>query len=272
MGVDYLLRASLRVTSLNQTAASKGVRALARSQSLPGLIAVERETVQRIRALRPSHRDLDRQEWQELCTMCLILAWFEQFYRTGPGMSWEQLERLLPPLLGCDKVDELIPHALTEPSIRDLEQLGRAAWEDHRGFRHARLRLNPEFALSPALGGADADLIVDGTLIDWKTTITRCVVGRKQLWQLLGYALADTDDQYGIREVGIAALRWRSQITWHLPELIAQLASAKAAQYKKVDGQIIEIEPADLDTLRAEFATVAKRLRHSHRLGRTMTN
>jgi hypothetical protein len=264
MGVDYLLRACLRVTLLNQTAASKGVQVLASFQSLPGLLAVERETVQRIRVLSPSRRDLDNQEWRELCTMCLILAWFERFYRIGGGMTQAQLDRLWEPLFGCDKVDELIPHALTEPSIRDLEHLGRAAWEDHRGLRQSRrFQLNPEFALSTALGGADADLIVNGKLIDWKATTTARVVGRQQLWQLLGYALADTGDQYGIREVGIAALRWRSQITWPLPELIAQLGSTKAAQYEKVDGQIIEIEPADLNTLRAEFATVAKRTRHS---------
>jgi len=78
--------------------------------------------------------------------------------------------------------------------------------------------------LSGALGGADADLIARRLLIDWKATTTPGIVGREQLWQLLGYVLADTDDEYEIREVGIAALRWRSIKIWPLDELLAELS------------------------------------------------
>ena len=90
---------------------------------------------------------------------------------------------------------------------------------------HARpLVLNPKFEQSRALGGADADLIVGRLLIDLKATTTPGIVGRFELWQLLGYALADTEDKFGIREVGIAALRWCSSISWPLKDLMHGLA------------------------------------------------
>lgn len=262
--IDYLLRACLRVTSINRTAASVGVQMSAQVPSLADqAITIEREAVQRIRALRPSRRDLDDAEWTELCTLCLVLARFEQFYRTG-GMSPAVFDLLVQPLAQCQELDEFIPLTLTPPSITDLEHLGRAAWEDHRDLRKARpLNLNPDFALSAALGGADADLIARGLLLDWKATTTENIIGREQLWQLLGYALADTDDKYGIREVGIAALRWRSIKIWPMDELLADLTSSKAADYRVVHGNIIEIKPAQLSTLRRDFARVVKAAREA---------
>lgn len=58
------------------------------------------------------------------------------------------------------------------------------------------------------------------------------------MWQLCGYALADTDDELAINAVGISALRWRTRITWPLPELLEHLARS----------------PVDLSSLRREFA------------------
>ena len=65
------------------------------------------------------------------------------------------------------------------------------------------------FALSAQVGGADADVICGDLLLDFKATSTTSIVGRGELWQLVGYALADADNQFGIRQVGVAALRWR---------------------------------------------------------------
>lgn len=107
-----------------------------------------------------------------------------------------------------------------------------------------------------ALGDADADLIVGRRLIDLKATPTPGIVGRFELWQLLGYALADTNDRYGIREVGIAALRWRSGISWSVEELLSDLAPPSPETL--VEGKIASFtsRPHDLDQLRAGFAQV----------------
>lgn len=82
----------------------------------------------------------------------------------------------------------------------DVCTLSRCAVEDHLSIRDATdLHIGPTFAQSGPLGGADADLIYDGTLLDLKSTSTARVLGRIELWQLLGYLFADTDDAYCIR-------------------------------------------------------------------------
>jgi hypothetical protein len=83
--------------------------------------------------------------------------------------------------------------------------------------------LNPRFEGSILLGGADADLIVDGVLLELKTT-KAAVPARPELWQLAGYALADLDDEYGICKVGFYFGRHGSAITWPVGEFFDQLA------------------------------------------------
>jgi hypothetical protein len=65
---------------------------------------------------------------------------------------------------------------------------------------------------------------------------------RKQhdLWQLAGYALADTDDTYEVRDVGISAMRWRRRWIIGLDELVLRLAG----------------RPVDIAHLRGELAAV----------------
>jgi hypothetical protein len=254
--LDYLLRACLRMTSIERTVATSAVQFLSQDPAVgTRAIEVEREAVTGIKRLRPGGRDLTDSEWRELCIYCLVLARFEQFFRIGPIPAVE--ERLIVPLRRCLGLEDFVPMALTSATIEDLERLGRAAWEEHRGWMDARpLVLNPKFQQSVALGGADADLIVGRRLIDLKATMTPGIVGRFELWQLLGYALADTDDEYGIREVGIAALRWRSSISWPLEELFGDLAPVVPGAV--VEGKIRSMESAahDLVQLRAEFAQV----------------
>jgi hypothetical protein len=96
--------------------------------------------------------------------------------------------------------------------------------------------LNPRFAGSILLGGADADLIIDGILLELKTT-KAATPARPELWQLAGYALADLDDEYGICKVGFYFGRHGSAITWPVGEFFDQLAG----------------EHVDLTDLRAAF-------------------
>lgn len=257
--IDYLLRACLQVSSIEETVASKAVQLLTADSGI-GMkaIEVERDAVTDIKKLRPSRRDLADDEWAELCVRCLVLARFEQFFRAGP-MNPAIFELVVRPLRRCRGLDDFISLTLTRPTIRDLEQLGRVAWEDHRGLRKARpLVLNPQFQLSRALGGADADLVARHRLIDWKATTTIGIVGRQPLWQLVGYVLADTTDQYEIREVGIAALRWRSTISWPLDELLADLAPDPPANFRTVRGDSSGRRLIDLAALRHDFAQVVK--------------
>ncbi len=255
--VDYLLRACLRASSVEETVASVGAQKLAEKRGIgPKAIEIERQAVEGIKALRPDQRDLAKDEWTAVCIRCLVLARFEQYYRAGFRVPTRgDLSR-------ARTFDDFVQVSLSVKTIRDLERLGRVVLEDHGGLRDARpLVLNPSFPLSSALGGADADLIAECRLIDWKASAATQVVSRHELWQLIGYALADSTDRYEIREVGIAALRWRSEVNWPLDALLEELAPRPPAALKVLGGGSLRSEPIDLNALRGDFARVVGNLR-----------
>ena len=245
--VDYLLRACLRAGSLERTAADTGASKLSAVPEVgERAIFLRREAVDQIAALDPSGPgEMYDQGWRRLCELCLILARFEQYGRNSRSPAVR--EKVLTPLGGYDgAVLGLIPALMIEEaSIEDLVHLSRAAWTDTRDLQDAEpLHLNPRFALSAALDGADADLIHGDTLLDWKSNTPANIVGRPELWQLIGYALADTEDRYGIRRVEIGALRWGSTVSWPLLQLLADLSADP---------------PGELADLRTSFAfTVAE--------------
>jgi hypothetical protein len=222
--VGYVLSAHLRADGIDATVATSAARlldgALRRAPTRPSVI--ERLTVGRISELRPWTRKLPEDEWIELARLAGILARFEQFFRAGP-VVWPYLARPLREFHG--DLNELAIALVDGPTLMDVCTLSRCAVEDHLSIRDAAdLHIGPTFAQSGPLGGVDADLIYDGTLLDLKSTSTARVLGRIELWQLLGYLFADTDDAYRIRQVGFGALRRRRSIFWPSQELIDLLA------------------------------------------------
>lgn len=251
-GVDYLIRACLRVRALDDTVARRTAEKLDQLQVASGKAGrAERKAVKRIKALRPTRVVLDDEGSRELASLCLFLARIEQYYRAGPNPALFQF--LIFPLEDWDgdELDELVATTVPEPSIEDLSALGRSVVSDQLTLTKRRpLRLNPKFALSVDLGGADADLIAGSTLVDWKATTTSRAVGRQELWQLLGYALADTKDEYRIDHLAVGALRWRMNLSWPLDQFMAGLAPA-------------DLPP--LAKLRREFAKLVREVRAEQR-------
>jgi hypothetical protein len=240
--VGYVLNAHLREDGLRDTTASRGAALLsgAIGPHVRDPREVEQEAVERIVALRPWERALARDEWQQLCEMCLVLARLEQYYRAGPNV----LPFLVDPLAdyGHD-VRGLATAFASEVTRSDVDALGLATVEDHLGLRDAKvLRLGPTFAQSLALGGADADIVHDGTLVDLKSTSKPGPVGKSELYQLLGYLLADTDNTYGITRIGFSALRRRRSHYWDASEFLNLLSGPQGA--------------VTLAQARAEFAAV----------------
>ena len=79
--------------------------------------------------------------------------------------------------------------------------------------------------------GADADLVVEGLLIDFKAGSggkprrdgTRSPsIASTDVYQLLGYALLDFSDRYALHAVGVYAVRFGHLAQWPLTELIRQ--------------------------------------------------
>lgn len=95
-----------------------------------------------------------------------------------------------------------------------------------------RLDLGPTFEAS-LLCPADADLIVDGTLLDIKTRLgtvvprtgaRRDVFKATDIYQVLAYTLFDRSDTYAITAIGIYSARYGLFVTWPLDDVLATLA------------------------------------------------
>jgi hypothetical protein len=122
-------------------------------------------------------------------------------------------------------LDDYARRLWTAADEEDLRGLMPAVLNDHRSIRASRrIAVNPTFMLSAALGGADADLVADRVLWDYKATGQTRIVRREEIWQILGYALADSINEFEIDSVGISALRWRRKVQWQLVDLLAQLS------------------------------------------------
>jgi hypothetical protein len=266
--LDYLLRACLQVTSIEQTSATKAAQALSRQPAIGArAIDVEREAVDLIKQLDPGRRDLTDTEWRELCTGCLVLARFEQSFRSiGPTPAIQAY--LVDPLRRVSGLDDFVPLALTEGAISDLEILDWATWEDRRSWRDEQpLVLNPKFEQTSALGGADGDLIVSGRLVDLKATATAKIVSRRDLWQLLGYAFPDTNDAHGIRKVSIAAPRWRSIISWPLEDLMRRLSPVAPISIGATGTAPSSApQPPAIEEAHSDFARLLSRIRPRRRM------
>ncbi|MEU9348025.1 hypothetical protein AB0D74_43200 [Streptomyces sp. NPDC048278] len=85
----------------------------------------------------------------------------------------------------------------------------------------------PTFAGSNHVGGADADFIVAGRLIDCKATIHPQRISRDQLYQLAGYLLLDYDNRYGIERVGLYLSRQGQLVEWETVPFLRLLGTGR---------------------------------------------
>jgi hypothetical protein len=165
------------------------------------------------------------QEWGELVRHGLLLATFVGVHRSRQAHIFvkERLDGAKPAL------DEYARRLWRPEDEQDLLALMPALVDDHSFVREAsKVAVNPTFALSRRLGGADADLVTDGTLWDYKGTRQTRILRREEIWQLVAYLLADLDDRFAIRAVGVSALRWRSRVRWDATDLLGQLTDQPA--------------------------------------------
>lgn len=173
----------------------------------------------------------------EVARLCGLLALYEQLYRMPPAYLEEH------PLVvaGPDATLEDQLNLVDERMVDDVVRLAALFAQAQPQFLDPGLAVvcNPTFDRTEDLGGADADLIVDGTLLDLKTA-KRPALDKRTVWQVLGYLLADTSDRHHISSVG-----WyfaRHGLLWELPvgEFLRRLHGGDV----------------DLGAARAEFADI----------------
>ena len=165
--------------------------------------------------IQPSTRVLPETEEDELNRYCIVLALLEEVYRAGLNPA--------SPLAQLPKVNvELLLNIAKKPWLDDLKTLSWRFFEECHHLVMLPHKLNPTFEGSHHVGGADADLIVQDTLIEIKTTI-RAEIKQNWLWQLLGYALLDYSDQHHIEGIGLYMARQGWLVKWDLAEAIRGL-------------------------------------------------
>jgi len=221
---------------------------LAYRRTLAGELAIAE--LQRLVAggSRPTGPKLER-----LADCALVCGRLEQHYRVGPFRARElaladpaigEPEGLAGIIRATDASAETRADLVTllEAGIRDTADL----------YAAGTLHIDPVFALSSALGGADADVIADGVLIDFKASRARSVIGAADVYQLVGYALADLYDWYGIGSVGIHALRWRTRWTMSLEDLLYRLSGVvrPVPEWRERFSETLPTDGAQLSMLR----------------------
>jgi len=142
---------------------------------------------------------LDRRDDLVLSRCCV----FARILRS----DWQNPDVVLSsPLLNPTPVTDVnrVFRIISRDVLADLRLLSELFYTTQRKLiaSAGTIVLNPTFGGSVDIGGADADLIVDGLLIDIKS-IAKPGGRFKDIYQLAGYCLLDYRDEYKITGVGI---------------------------------------------------------------------
>jgi len=226
--IDYRLRLSFG--GQLGPAVTAGVDIIGSTECLPGAPAppVRRAlhvAGQRLLAVVNTYlADPSGHDEETLARICFVAAFYENIARTG------QIRRhsMLTGATAATTLTDLTA-AVPTYAIDDLDAQLRLAEQPLAAFRalppHAKV-CGPIFTGSDDIGGADADFILDGLLLDCKATTYPRTMGRDEIYQLAGYLLLDYDDHYGINRVGLYLSRQGALIVWSVPDFLNRLGSS----------------------------------------------
>ena len=225
--IDYRLRLSLG-RPLGE-AVTAGV-ALYGAPSLVGGAPAENVC----RALRAAGEDLLAEIEQYLAAptagdearvsrLCFIAAHYESVFRRGQYPRHGLLAAAGPRTTLEDLVAAAPAYAVED--LAEQMRLAEPVFAPLRALPAQRRVCGPVFAGSADLGGADADFILDGALIDCKAATRPRKLGREEVYQLAGYLLLDYEDRYGIDRLALYLSRQGALITWSAEEFLQRLGS-----------------------------------------------
>lgn len=158
-----------------------------------------------------------------LYRVCWALALLSEAYRGGPEVAvLGPLGRFRGQGVSAGDLLSLAPDAGLD-QLAKLRQVFEASLLPTLAVRRGTWAVGPTFAGSEFMN-ADADLIAAGLLLGVKTTAKKPSLGVADLFQLLGYALLDYDDAFGIDAVGLFSARYGYLATWELDDFLNQLS------------------------------------------------
>lgn len=217
-GARILEGSSLHEETLKPISATLG---FGKQQVILGSVVSQffRELEVTLSRLQPKRASLERVDEELLCRYCVILALFEQI-----GRLIFTPQTLLVKPAPAESVQELLSR-IPDSWVEDMRDLSWAFFvsQGERFLKDTQdVALGPTFDGSHDVGGADADLILDGLLMEVKTS-TKPKIKADMVYQLLGYVLLDYSDKYKIRSVAIYMARQMHLVHWELSELLSRL-------------------------------------------------
>ncbi|MBE9048189.1 hypothetical protein IQ255_28010 [Pleurocapsales cyanobacterium LEGE 10410] len=162
---------------------------------------------------------------EEKAIACLIFAAYEQKYRSG------SIHEIATVLMNRSK-NQLKPELnYVSTMINDLVNLINSissVWDaTNSSLTKRKYFLNPDFSGSYYIN-ADAQQIVDGTLVKCFTTLKRCPFNRAHFWQQIAYVLMDWNDRYKINKICWYYSRQKALFIYPIKSLFKDLKGLRA--------------------------------------------
>ena len=168
-----------------------------------------------------------------LARLCFVAAFYEDVYRTGEVRRYSMLASATADTT-LRALVTAVPGYVPEDIGQQME-LSDGPFARFRALPPTAVTCGPEFAGSRDIGGADADFILGGLLLDCKATTMPRKLGADEISQLAGYLLLDYPNQHAIRDVGLYLSRQGAIISWKVPtflELLGATASLPTLRRK----------------------------------------
>ncbi|GBF17354.1 hypothetical protein Br6_04760 [Rhodococcus sp. Br-6] len=203
--IDFRLRLAFTTANPVPPTAQRGHAALTRRHPdaaplLAGLTDAIGGVLGAAGQMEGSQIELPRRTEDDLIRLCVVAGQLDQLYR-----NYESASRATP-LLEQSRVLTVEQAVAKVPDrvVDDLHEQVRIANDGLGPLRAATTRATAglEFAGSHLIG-ADADLLVDGLLLDFKAKNEPTTIKKPDVYQLAGYVLLDFDDTHRIDRVGI---------------------------------------------------------------------
>ncbi|MDX3209908.1 hypothetical protein [Streptomyces scabiei] len=235
--IDYRLRLAFTTVKPVDPVAILGMLHLGTDDAGQIMRAVGKELADRLKEtvlrLELDNRDLpmdrDQDEEEDLARLLIAAAWYQVNYRTPIGFAYTPLAITAREDPGAFTLERLLqlPHRDMVADV--VAQLYKAADGPLKALRDRSRSedCTPGPTFSTHHLTADADLAVDGLLLDFKSTRATRTLRQAEAWQLAGYLLLDTEDRYRIDTVGLYLTRSGTFASWPVEEYLELLGACR---------------------------------------------
>jgi hypothetical protein len=246
--VDHVARLGILLTGSCESDAQQRMRDVGEE-----LMERLQETVMHLQLdNRELPMDRAHDEEEDLARLLIAAAWYQVNYRTSIGFAFTPLAIAAREDPGAFTLDRLLqlPHRDMVADV--VAQLHKAA---DGPLIDLRTRTRPQDCTpAPTFPtdriAADADLAVDGLLLDFKSTRYTRTLRQAEAWQLTGYLLLDTDDRYRIDTLGLYLSRSGTLASWPVEEYLdllgacrREISAFRAAFTELLEGCTADVEP-----------------------------